>query len=158
LGQQTGAAALEPRLVHLVDISLAVESPLDVGNAPVGARQIYPVTGGSFEGEALRGTVLPGGADWLVRRPDGVSELDVRITMRTDDEQLIYGRYRGLIDGNPVRLPTTADAEPLPAPYWRITPIFETGSERYAWLNRIISVGVGSSAAGRVDYTVYAVR
>ncbi len=27
--------------------------------------------------------------------------------------------------------------------YFRIAPVFETGAERYAWLNKILAVGVG---------------
>ena len=49
-----------------------------------------PLTGGHFEGPRLRGTVLPGGsADWLLLRADGVLEMDLRATLRTDDGALI---------------------------------------------------------------------
>ncbi|MQA88748.1 MAG: DUF3237 family protein [Gemmatimonas sp.] len=78
--------------------------------------------------------------------------------MRTDDEQLIYATYRGMIDGDPVEVPTATGASAVEGSYWRIVPIFETGSERYAWLNRIVCVGVGSAAEGGVDYAVYALR
>ena len=73
-----------------------VEADLDETQV-VGARRIVPVTGGSFAGPRLNGVVLSGGGDWLVGRPDGTSELDVRVTLQTDDDQLIYARYSGLI-------------------------------------------------------------
>ena len=71
-----------------------------VARARRGTRIILPVTGGKIEGPKIRGTLLPFGADWLLTRPDGVQELDVRVTTQTDDGELIYeGRYFGDPDG-----------------------------------------------------------
>ena len=39
--------------------------------------------------------------------------------------------------------------------YFRTTPVFETGSEKYSWLNQIICVGVGKIEQKRVHYKVY---
>ena len=39
--------------------------------------------------------------DWLVERRDGTRVLDVRLTLRTDDRQLIYAHYPGLFHGPP---------------------------------------------------------
>jgi hypothetical protein len=128
--------------------------PID--DTPNGSRYIVYVTGGSFEGPDLRGEILPGGGDWVVRRPDGVGVLDVRITLRTDDDALIYMRYRGLSHNLPVRPGDVAESEER---YFRTAPFFETGDERYAWLNRIIAVGVGGlPVEGGVGYRVYAIR
>ncbi|MCZ6872808.1 MAG: DUF3237 family protein [bacterium] len=41
--------------------------------------------------------------------------------------------------------------------YFRTTPVLETGSEKYDWLNRIISAGVGRLMPTGVAYTVYAI-
>ena len=43
--------------------------------------------------------------------------------------------------------------------YFRTTPYFETSSEKYAWLNKIVAVGVGQAdlSKGWVGYRVYAV-
>ncbi|MQA91781.1 MAG: DUF3237 family protein [Gemmatimonas sp.] len=84
VGQESGATRVQPQLEHVLDISLQTEPALVVGSTPVGTRSIVNVTGGSFEGPGLRGVVLPGGADWLVGRPDGVTQLDVRITDAKD--------------------------------------------------------------------------
>ena len=122
---------------------------LDTGPAQdLGARRIVPVTGGTFTGPKLKGTALPPAADWLVRRPDGATELNVRVTLRTDDEQLIYLTYRGLIH-------TTPGSPQGTPPYWRTTPIFETGSEKYAWLTKIIAVGVGYPVPGKAAYRIF---
>ncbi len=67
----------------------------DLGVTPAGRRRIVTVKGGRFEGPRLRGTVLPGGGDWLVERSDSVRALDVRITLRTGDGHLIYSHLPG---------------------------------------------------------------
>ncbi len=127
-----------------------------IGETPNGTRSVVYVTGGSFEGPELRGEVLPGGGDWVVRRPDGVTVLDVRITLRTDDDALIYMQYRGLAHNLAVR---PGDAAEGGERYFRTAPYFETSDERYTWLNRIIAVGVGGQQVeGGVGYRVYAVR
>ena len=126
----------------LMDLILDTQPPHNVGSVGVN-RVIVPVSGGTFEGAKLKGTVLPGG-DWIVRRPDGSSVLDVRIILQTDDAQKIYMQYRGI------------SYTPKDGPqYWRIVPVFETGAEKYAWLNNIIAVGVHRTLAGKVAYRIF---
>src|SRR5258708_33849050 len=86
---------------HLFTLSLTVAPNMtDVGETPYGRRRIGTVTGGSFEGEELKGTVLPSpGGDWLLLRRDGILQLDVRLTLKTDDAHLIYMSYRGMRHG-----------------------------------------------------------
>jgi hypothetical protein len=131
----------------------------DLGQTPVGHRRIVRVTGGTFEGPKLRGTVLPGGGDWLVERGDGVRALDVRITLRTDDGALIYARYPGLFHAGPGVMERLLRGEPVDPweYYFRTAPLFETAAEKYAWLNRILAIGVGRRTRRQVCYTVYAV-
>jgi hypothetical protein len=42
--------------------------------------------------------------------------------------------------------------------YFRISTVFETGSEKLAWLNRLIAIGVGKRTATGVVYDIYAVK
>jgi len=123
----------------LMTVRIAAAQPQKLGTVPHGIRSIVPVTGGDFEGPRLRGKVLPGGGDWLLLRPDGVLELDLRITLETDDHALIYMTFQGLRHDL----------------YFRTLPRFETSSEAYAFLNRIITVGVGEArpegAVHRID-------
>jgi Protein of unknown function (DUF3237) len=141
-GPQQPAASSAPaplKTEFLMDAVFDVAAPQTVG-----PRRIVPVTGGTFEGPKLKGTALGGGADWILVRPDGVSELSVRVTLRTDDEQLINLTYRGLLF-------TPKGGEQ----YWRTTPIFETGAPKYEWLNKIIAVGVGKNVPGKAAYSIY---
>jgi Protein of unknown function (DUF3237) len=41
--------------------------------------------------------------------------------------------------------------------YFRIQPCFETGSQKYRWMNQIVSVGFGKRTGLSLDYTVYTV-
>ncbi|MGA3123688.1 MAG: DUF3237 domain-containing protein [Polyangiaceae bacterium] len=104
----------------------------DIGAVPHGTRVTFPITGGSFEGDRLRGKVLPCGDDWTVKRMDGVIELDLRIALETDDAALIYMTFEGIRD----------DGAPG-GPYFRTLPRFETADAKYAFLNRLLAVGKG---------------
>src|SRR3990170_41320 len=143
----------------LFEVSVDLEAPQDVGATPHGNRQIYYVKGGSFEGPKLRGEVLPGGGDWLLLRPDGAGELDVRGTLRTDDGHLIYTYYRGILSIPPEVMQRMARGETVdPSEYYfRTAPFYETGSEKYGWLNRVVAVAVGRMAPHWVGYSVHAI-
>ena len=129
-----------------------------MGTTPLGERIIVPVTGGTFEGPNLKGTIVENsGADWLLKRPDGILQIDVRIILQTDDGTLIYMAYRGVRDATPevaARLGRGEAVDPSDY-YFRITPHFETASEQYAWLNRLIAVGIGDRKASGPCYRVY---
>jgi steroid delta-isomerase-like uncharacterized protein len=131
----------------------------DVGLTPSGRRRIVQVTGGTFEGPRLRGRVLPGGGDWLIERPDGSRRLDVRITLETHDGDLIYATYGGVFCGPPLVMERLTRGEVVEKSeyYFRTAPLFETASEKYDWLNRVLAVGVGWRQPARVGYSVYAI-
>src|SRR5581483_2331694 len=76
----------------LLDVVFDVATPQIIGS-----RTIVPVTGGTFSGPKLKGTALPGGSDAILRRADGASILNVRATLKTDDDQLIFMTYDGII-------------------------------------------------------------
>jgi uncharacterized protein DUF3237 len=148
-------AAMDSR--PLMTVTIAAAPPQKLGTGPHGIRTIVPVTGGEFDGPRLRGQVLPGGGDWLLLRSDGVLELDLRITLATDDHALIYMTFQGLRHGPPNAIEALGRGEAVdPASYYfRTVPRFETSTEKYAFLNRIIAVGVGetrpSGAVHRID-------
>jgi len=147
----------ELRTEWLYDLTatLDMDNIHQIGDFGGGQRVIYPVTGGTVEGPHIRGEVLPFGADFAVIRTDNVPVLDVRVIIRTDDEADIYVYYPGLSHSQ-----SLGPYGELPAGerYFRTTPRFETGAEKYQWLNRILAVGVGwSDRPGTVSYRVYAV-
>lgn len=141
----------------LFEIRLQVAQIVDVGDTPLGRRRIATVTGGAFEGERLRGTVVgaPAG-DWLLQRNDGVTALDVRLLLRTDDGEPVYMAYRGLRHGPADVMARLAAGEAVdPSSYYfRIAPVFETAAKRYEWLNKIVAVGTGRREATGPVYSV----
>jgi len=141
----------------LFEIRLQVPQVTDIGDTPLGRRRIAAVTAGEFQGERLRGTVVgaPGG-DWLLQRNDGVTVLDVRILLRTDDGEHIYMAYRGLRHGPADVMARLAAGESVdPASYYfRIAPVFETSAKQYDWINKIVAVGTGRREPSGPIYTV----
>jgi hypothetical protein len=116
----------------LMTLRLNTAPTQNIGAGPHGTRVTFPITGGSFEGDRLRGKVLPGGDDWTVKRSDGVVELDLRITLETDDRAIIDMTFEGIRD----------DGAPE-ASYFRTVPRFETAEPKYSFLNRLLAVGTG---------------
>ncbi|HEY5640887.1 MAG TPA: DUF3237 domain-containing protein [Dehalococcoidia bacterium] len=149
----------EPRLEHLYDMHVDLAAPQVIGAAPAGHRQIFIVTGGSFEGPRIKGTIFPGGGDWALMRTDGAIQLDVRATVETDDGALIYAAYSGLIILSPEVLARIMGGEnvPLSEYYFYTNPMFQTAAEDYAWLNETIAIGRGKVIPGGVEYRAWAV-
>ena len=143
----------------LFQISFEVPRIVDLGKTPYGIRRIAEVSGGVFEGPKLRGTVLPAGGDWIIIRPDKVMQLDVRVMLKTDDGELIYMTYRGVRHGpdDVVERLNAGDDVDSTDYYFRTAQFFETGSEKYAWLNGIISVSKGQRLPKGPVYQVFQV-
>ncbi|MEO2168919.1 MAG: DUF3237 domain-containing protein [bacterium] len=149
-----------PELDYLFSYTADLEQPQQLVAAPAGLRMIAKVMGGRVSGPRLTGEVLPGGGDWAVIDEQSTLRLDARLTIRSEDGALIYVSYRGVM--TPVDPDTVARAiEGKLKPgelYFRTTPIFETGDERYGWLNTQVAVAVGNLGAAGVSYDVFGVR
>ena len=140
----------------LMTLDVVVPPPQKLGPVPHGTRVIAPIAGGTFEGSRLRGKVLPGGGDWTLLRSDGVLELDLRITLETEDRALIYMTSFGLRHGPPEVLAALARGESVdPSKYYfRTVPRFETSAPQYEFLNRIIAIASGDRRASGPIYTI----
>lgn len=149
----------EIRTRHLFTLRLQVSGSQPIGPTPAGNRRIGLVAGGTFEGERLRGTVLPGGADWIILRPDGATTLDVRLVLQTHDGAAIGMTYRGLRHGPPDIMDRVNRGEPTdPASYYfRTSVAFETAAGQYDWLNRVIAIGTGQRPPEGPIYDVFEV-
>jgi hypothetical protein len=153
-----GGKAMNTRLLMMLYVNVA--TPQNIGAVPHGTRRTAPLSGGDFEGPRLRGTVLPGGsADWLLLRADGVLEMDLRVTLRTDDGALISMKSFGLRHGPPEVMAAIGRGETVdPATYYfRTTPRFETAHPAYAFLNRLVAVASGDRRAEGPIYTIHEV-
>jgi hypothetical protein len=149
---------METRLLMTLEVGVA--PPQNIGAVPTGTRRTAPLSGGHFQGPRLRGIVLPGAAaDWQLLRADGVLEMDLRMTLQTDDGALISLRSFGLRHGPPEVIAAIGRGETVdPATYYfRTTPRFETGDPRYAFLNRIVAVATGDRRKDGPIYTIHEV-
>ena len=137
-----------PTLEYLFTVTANLREGAPVLAAgPQGTRVVVTVIGGTFEGPKMRGTVDNSGGDWVTVRADQNIKLDVRIMLRTDDGADIFMRYEGIGVRDAAGQLQLATA-----------PLFETGDERYAWLNNVQAITTGTSANGVVTYDVYAAR
>ena len=129
-----------------------------IGRTPFGERTTYVVGDGVFEGVRLRGRVLAGGGDWFVRGADDLARLDVRKTLETHDGALIHVSYTGLYKFNADvtrRLSLGQDAQ-FGDTLFMAQVQFETGDQRYAWLNETLAVAEARETAAGVEYQLYA--
>jgi hypothetical protein len=140
----------------LMTLQVAVMGAQKIGAVPRGTRVIAPIASGHFEGPRLRGKVLPGGGDWTLLRGDGVLELDLRVTLETDDGALIQMTSFGLRHGPPDVIAALARGDRVdPATYYfRTTPRFDTGYPKYAFLNRLLAVSSGDRRPEGPIYTI----
>ena len=145
---------MDTRLLMMLQVTVA--GPQKIGVGPHGTRLTAPIVEGHFAGPRLRGRVLPGGGDWTLLRADGVLELDVRVTLETDDGALIHMASLGLRHGSPDVIAALARGETVdPSTYYfRTLPRFETGHPKYEFLNRLLAVASGDRRPNGPIYTV----
>src|SRR5260370_25403137 len=130
----------------LMTLQVAVVGAQKIGAVPHGTRVTAPIASGHFEGPRLRGKVLPGGGDWTLLRSDGVLELDLRLTLETNDGALIHMTSFGLRHGPPEVIAALGRGETVDPSryYFRTAPRFETSAPQYAFLNRLVAIAVGN--------------
>ncbi|MXY41902.1 MAG: DUF3237 domain-containing protein [Rhodospirillaceae bacterium] len=147
------------QLKPLFRINANVAEPQTTPQGPVGDRRFIPVTGGTFEGERLRGEMLAGGSDCQLMRADGVAELDVRVSLRCDDGVIIFVKGLGLRHGPAEvmqRVAAGEDVDPREY-YFREAILFEAPPGAYEWLNRVLAIGTGRRDPNAVILEVFEV-
>lgn len=129
-------------LIPLCQVTVSLDAPITVSPTML----IGEVRGATVEGERIKATMKgSAAADWLTVSPDGYGTLDVKITFETEDGAIVYASYSGRLQ---------FDTGTVYA-----TPLFHTGDERYAWMNRIQAVAKGSfTAPGTLVYEMYELR
>tara|TARA_R110002110_G_scaffold415821_3_gene656935 strand:- start:24697 stop:25284 length:588 start_codon:yes stop_codon:yes gene_type:complete len=107
-------------VMNIVPICTAPEVMGPEDNAADGVRnRLWPIVGGWFWGNGISGRVIPGGGDFPVTRPDGVTVIDALYRLETDDEYQIIIHNKGLA---------------YPNGTYRLAPIFNITGDKYAWL------------------------
>lgn len=136
-------------LVPLCTIDVTLRDPqVMVGQGPSGFRVIAEVESATVEGDRLHGrSTGSAGGDWLTL-VDGIATIDVRMTIETHDGAVVLVSYKGRSDFR-----EGPGAHPIYS-----APLFETGDERYAWLNLVQAVAKATFDGSHVVYEVAEVR
>lgn len=143
---------------HLSDLSVDLEVPTII-STPRGTLVQYIGKGGRIGGPRLHGNFLPGSVDWVLLGTDGISRLNIRGTIRTDDDALIYFEARGIakLPGDSRKRLANGERLPFEDTYLRTTPKLETSDERYSWLNDLVLLGYNELSPGHIDFRIYRV-
>ena len=140
---------------------------VDMGQTPT-SRLMYAVAdSGTFQGPELKGVIIPmSGGDWSRVRSDMSIAIDVRLCLATDDGANIYLTYQGILAADSAEnfqymIDFAKKDDPAAAArryYYRTTVQFETGADKYAWLNRTVAIGSGRSGDNCAIYEIFALK
>ena len=150
----------EPRLAKIFRLEASLGEALDLGNVAQGRRRIVPLTGGTFAGPELNGTLLPGAsAEWQIVLPDGTALGDIRFTLQTDRGDLLYVRSQGVRHRAAEVLARLGRGEEVDASEYvfRTSTQIETAAPELDWLNKGVFISVAGRQPGGVIYEIYLV-
>ena len=124
-----------PQLEFALQLKVTLGEAYTCGETQHGQRTIIPITGGTFEGPNIKGTIINGGADYqLNNKATGRTELEAIYCIKTDDGVNIHVRNRGIINSG-------KDEQGNPTFYFKAAPQFEAPVDsKYAWLNNALFV------------------
>jgi len=149
-----------PVLTYLATVSVHVGKPIEVGRTAAGLRRIIPILGGKVEGPALRGTVLPAGADFQLLRTSTLTELEAKYAIETDDGERLYVNNFGLRSGSEEDIAALLRGEQVDPEriYFRCSPKIEApDGGPWAWLSSRILIGTGVRLPDEVRLDIYTV-
>jgi Protein of unknown function (DUF3237) len=155
-------ASAEPTVTIETEYLMTLEAPLDPAFQVVGQRVIVNVpAGGTVHGPKINGTLIPPSGDWLIPMPDGSTRIDVRATIKTDDGELIFVEYNGVIFASKEVNDRFGKGEVITSKdeYFVTAPRFTTASKKYEWINHLQAVGKMVTIQNtKVTYDIFAVR
>ena len=147
------------KLEPVMTLSVEITEMISAGQTPVGEVRLLPFARGSFEGQDVRGRLLPGGTDWQQVRADGVLEIRAHYLLETDQGERIEVLSEGIRHAPPGVLERIAAGEAVASDqyYFRTHVRLNTASERLAHVNRMLLVSSGERQQHAVKLTFYAV-
>lgn len=135
----------QPKLEYAFTLQVQASPLPAIGKTGKGVRRAIAITGGSFEGPNLRGSIVAGGYDWQLLRDDGVLEIDARYLLQADDGNVITVVNTGLRHApEEVMQRIVAGEEVDPSLYYfRSIPVFESSDPKYDWLTKNVFIANG---------------
>ena len=123
-----------PQLEFVLQLKVTLGEVYTCGETQHGKRTVIPITGGTFEGPNIKGTIINGGADYQLANKDNRTELEAIYCIKTDDGIYIHVRNRGIIYNG-------KDENGNPTFYFKAAPQFEAPTDsKYNWLNNALFV------------------
>ena len=123
-----------PQLEFVLQLKVTLGEVYTCGETQHGKRTVIPITGGTFEGPNIKGTIINGGADYQLANKDNRTELEAIYSIKTDDGIYIHVRNRGIIYNG-------KDENGNPTFYFKAAPQFEAPTDsKYNWLNNALFV------------------
>jgi hypothetical protein len=159
-GSSPGPSAPAPTLAYVFSIRVEAARPVEQGEVDGGRRRFIGITGGTVYGPRLRGTVMPGGGDWQTIMPDGLTRLDARYQIKTDDGAVVEVSTPGVRVADPAvvaRLAKGEDVDPS-LYYFRVSPTFAAPAGKLDWLRRATFVARGIRRPDHVVLDFYIVE
>jgi hypothetical protein len=131
-----------------------------VGTLSDGLRVNWHFKEARFVGPHLEGSFLPGAADWMRVRPDGVAIVQVIGCLQTTTGARIHCSYGGIVDLGADGYVRALRGEFDPLPAFVGAPTYQTADKELEWLNRAqcLCVGRVDMKALRVEYDVYVIE
>jgi Protein of unknown function (DUF3237) len=148
-----------PQLEFALELRVNIGPTFEIGSGAPGIRRTVPIIGGTFRGPLLSGRVLSGGADWQLVESNGLTFVDARYVIETDDAVRIEVRNQGIRHGPREVIDRIAagDAVSPSEYYFRTTPRFHPPDGQYDWLRRSVFIGLGERYADLVLVKVWRV-
>lgn len=146
----------EPSLRFTFEARVDVDPMIHIANRPSEDVLFFPITGGTVSGD-ITGTIVSGGGDWATDR-GGVTELEARYLIRTEDDAVIDVVNRGYHHAAPAVMDRLDAGEDVPESeyYYRTSPMFRTDSSAHQWLTRTVFIGMARSEGSQVCIRFFA--
>jgi Protein of unknown function (DUF3237) len=130
-------------------------------SSPLGERICWEVAEATLTGPRINAKLAFPGTDWMRLGSDGIRRPDCRVQLITEEGSTILFYYDVAIikasEGFLAAL-QNGQATEFSAQYMRMSPQFETGDEKYAWLQQHLFIAEGRlSGKKEIEYKIYRV-
>lgn len=149
-----------PDLEFMGQITVRLKPPTVFGATPMGLRVDFYALGGTLETHYFTAAVYENSVDYMIVRPDGIGQIDIHATLKTEDGALLTANYYGLIDFGEDGYQRMLTGNYPHLPRHQVAPRVLTSHPRYAWMNRTQFLGVGHVRMKEllIEYDLFAVR